>query len=69
MGFDEALFAPGDAQACAFMITRAQNKVTDVFQWCRKEDVNLQAKTSQALEHDRASLTIPRVFWVELLAI
>lgn len=44
--YDEALFAAGTAQACAIMITRARNKVTDVFQWCRKEDVNLLATGS-----------------------
>jgi hypothetical protein len=38
---DEALFEAGAAQACAMLITRARNKVTDMFQWCRKEDVTL----------------------------
>ena len=44
--YDEALLQPGTAQACAMLITRAQNKITDVFQWCRKEDVNLLTKGS-----------------------
>ena len=39
--YDEALFKVGAAQACAMLITRTRNKVTDVLQWCRKEDVNL----------------------------
>lgn len=39
--YDEALFKAGAAQACAMLIIRTRNKVTDVFQWCRKEDVNL----------------------------
>jgi hypothetical protein len=42
--YDEALFETGTAQACAMIITRARNKVTDVFQWCRKEDVTLLTK-------------------------
>ena len=39
--YDEALFEAGTAQACAMIITRTRNRVTDVLQWCRKEDVNL----------------------------
>ena len=39
--YDEALFKAGPAQACAMIVTRTQNRVTDVFQWCRKENVSL----------------------------
>ena len=44
--YDEALLQLGTAQACAMLITRAQDKVTDVFQWCRKENVALLTKGS-----------------------
>jgi hypothetical protein len=46
--YDEALFEAGTAQACAMIITRARNKVTDVFQWCRKEDVDLLITDSKS---------------------
>lgn len=36
------LFEPGPAQVCGLLITRTGGKVSDVFQWCRKEDVDLQ---------------------------
>jgi hypothetical protein len=39
--YDQALFQPGKGQACAILITRSRNAITDVFQWCRKEDVEL----------------------------
>jgi hypothetical protein len=42
------LFEAGTAQACAMIITRARNKVTDVFQWCRKEDVDLLITDSKS---------------------
>jgi hypothetical protein len=42
--YDEALFKPGPAQACAVLIIRTAAKISDVFQWCRKEDVNLTAE-------------------------
>lgn len=40
--YDEALFEPGPAQVCGLLITRNGGKVSDVFQWCRKENVDLQ---------------------------
>jgi hypothetical protein len=39
--YDEALFVPGPAQACAMMVTQADSQITDVFQWCRKDDAQL----------------------------
>lgn len=41
--YDQALFKAGAAQACALMIIRTEGTVSDVFQWCRKEDVELTA--------------------------
>lgn len=40
--YDEALFEPGPAQVFGLLITRNGGKVSDVFQWCRKENVDLQ---------------------------
>ena len=41
--YDEALFVPGPAEACAMMVTQADSQTTDVFQWCRKDDAQLTA--------------------------
>jgi hypothetical protein len=46
--YDEALFQAGAAQACAMIITRTRNKVSDVFQWCRKENVDLRTTGSSS---------------------
>jgi hypothetical protein len=40
--YDEALFEPGPAQVCGLLVTRNRGKVSDVFQWCRKENVDLR---------------------------
>jgi hypothetical protein len=39
--YDEALFTPGPAQACAVLIIRTNGKAADAYQWCRKEDAML----------------------------
>ncbi len=39
--YDQALFKPGPAQVCAMLIIRTADTISDVFQWCRKEDANL----------------------------
>lgn len=41
--YDAGLFEAGAGQACAQLITRDRNHITDIFQWCRKEDVELTA--------------------------
>lgn len=44
--YDEALFVAGPAQACGVLITRTRSKVSDVFQWCRKTDVDLRTTST-----------------------
>ena len=44
--YDEALFAAGPAQACALLTIRTRGKMSDVFQWCRKDGVTLTRATA-----------------------